>query len=93
MLKNKKDTYMGKVKLTLTVDERVVANAKLLARQQHTSLSAMIEQLLTPVDTNIPESVSAIPSALHLRGIAKGPLSKKTDKQIRDMMYKDRYGL
>lgn len=39
---------MGKVKLTLTVDERVVANAKLPAKHQRKSLSQMIEQLLTP---------------------------------------------
>jgi hypothetical protein len=85
---------MSKVKLTLTVDERVVANAKQLAKQQHKSLSAMIEQLLVPAAANLPESVVLIRSnALRLRGIAKSTLSHKTDKQIRDMMYKDRYGL
>jgi hypothetical protein len=84
---------MGKVKLTLTVDERVVANAKRLAKLQHKSLSAMIEELLAPVDNSLSESVPAIPNALNLRGIAKSSLSQKTDKQIRDMMYKDRYDL
>ncbi|WP_020601781.1 DUF6364 family protein [Spirosoma spitsbergense] len=84
---------MGKVKLTLTVDERVVANAKRLAKLQHKSLSAMIEELLAPVDNSLSESVPATPSALNLRGIAKSSLSQKTDKQIRDIMYKDRYGL
>ena len=84
---------MGKVKLTLTVDERVVASAKLLAKQQRKSLSALIEQLLTPANITLPESAPALPTALSLRGIAKGTLSKKTDKQIREMMYKDRYGL
>lgn len=84
---------MGKVKLTLTVDERVVANAKLLAKQQRKSLSQMIEQLLAPNESDLSESVPTIPSALRLRGSAKSVLSKKTDKQIRDMMYKERYGL
>lgn len=84
---------MGKVKLTLTVEERVVAHAKLLAKQQRKSLSEMIEQLLTPADASLPETPVGIPKALALRGIAKGPLSQKTDKQIRDMMHKDRYGL
>ena len=84
---------MGKVKLTLTVDERVVVSAKLLARQQRKSLSQMIEQLLTPDKGSLPESAPNIPSALRLRGSAKGTLSRKTDKQIREMMYKDRYGL
>lgn len=84
---------MGKVKLTLTVDERIVANAKLLAKHQRKSLSQMIEQLLAPTDSSLPESPQVIPSALRLRGSAKGILSRKTDKQIRDMMCKDRYGL
>ncbi|SOD99742.1 DUF6364 family protein [Spirosoma fluviale] len=84
---------MGKVKLTLTVDERVVASAKLLARQQRKSLSAMIEELLNPVSSVLPETAPAMPGALQLRGIAKGSLSQKTDRQIRAMMYKDRYGL
>ncbi|QKZ12958.1 DUF6364 family protein [Spirosoma sp. KUDC1026] len=84
---------MGKVKLTLTVDERVVSHAKLLARQQRKSLSAMIEQLLSLDDSSQPDTASTIPTALRLRGIAKGTLSKKTDKQIWEMMYKDRYGL
>ncbi len=58
---------MGKVKLTLTVDDRIVANAN----------------LVSPVQ----------PTALSLLGSAKGLLSRKTDRQIREMMYKDRYGL
>ena len=82
---------MGKVKLTLTVDERVVVYAKILAKQQQKSLSKMIEELLTPADSTLPETSLQIPSALALRGIAKSSLSQKTDKQIRDMMYKDRY--
>lgn len=84
---------MGKVKLTLTVEERVVAHAKLLAKQQRKSLSEMIEQLLTPADVPLPEAPVSIPNALRLRGIARGTLSQKTDRQIRDMLYKDRYGL
>ncbi len=84
---------MGKVKLTLTVDERVVANAKLMAKKQRKSLSEIVEQLLSPADISLAEMAPAIPSALTLRGIAKGTLSRKTDKQIREMMYKDRYGL
>lgn len=84
---------MGKVKLTLTVDERIVASAKLLAKQQRKSLSEMIEQLLTPAAVSLPESAPAIPTALALRGAAKGRLSHKTDRQIREMMHKDRHGL
>ncbi|WP_375447554.1 DUF6364 family protein [uncultured Fibrella sp.] len=84
---------MGKVKLTLTVDQRIVAGAKLLAKQQRKSLSAMIEELLTQAVISLPEAIPAVPTALRLRGTAKSALSQKTDKQIREMMYKDRYGL
>ena len=69
-------------------------NAKLLAQKKQQSLSAMIEQLLTAANVGTVENTSpTMASALRLRGIAKGSLSRKTDKQIRDMMYKDRYGL
>lgn len=85
---------MGKVKLTLTVEEQVLIDAKRLARKNQQSLSAMIEHLLTTATIdptgNEAETVS---NALALRGIAKGSLSRKTDKQIRDIMHKDRYGL
>jgi hypothetical protein len=53
----------------------------------------MIEQLLSPTDSGQLDTTASIPTALRLRGIAKGALSPKTDKQIREMIYKDRYGL
>jgi acetylglutamate synthase len=88
---------MGKVKLTLTVEEQVVIDAKRLMRKNQQSLSAMIEQLITTATTAAGDSVGnkpkAMSNALTLRGIAKGSLSCKTDKQIRDIMHKDRYGL
>lgn len=85
---------MGKVKLTLTVDENVVLNAKRLARNKQQSLSAMIEQLLTSANiAPAGHEAGTVSNALTLRGIAKGSLSRKTDKQIRDMMHRDRHGL
>lgn len=85
---------MGKVKLTLTVEEKVVMNAKRLAQRKHQSLSEMIEQLLTTANIDpAGNEAETVPNALALRGIAEGSLSRKTDKQIRDMMYKDRYEL
>lgn len=85
---------MGKVKLTLTVEEKVVSNAKLLARRKQQSLSEMIEQLLTTANIDpAGNDAETVPNALALRGIAKSLLSRKTDKQIRNMMHKDRYGL
>ncbi|GAA4407973.1 hypothetical protein GCM10023187_29230 [Nibrella viscosa] len=85
---------MPKVKLTLTIDEDLLVSAKAVAKQRHTSLSGMIEQLLAGAgvvkgqDAPVTESV-----ALRLKGIAKSKLGKKTDKQIREMMYRDRYGI
>lgn len=85
---------MGKVKLTLTVEEQVVIDAKRLARKKQQSLSAMVEQLLTTVNIDpTGNKAERIPNALALRGIAKGSLSRKTDEQIRDMMHKDRHKL
>lgn len=54
----------------------------------------MIEQLLTTANIDpAGNDAETVPNALALRGIAKSLLSRKTDKQIRNMMHKDRYGL
>ena len=85
---------MGKVKLTLTVDKQVIANAKIIAQKKQQSLSDMVEQLLVSAGASTTqEQATNVPVALALRGIAKGTLSNKTEKQIREMMLKDRYGI
>jgi hypothetical protein len=85
---------MGKVKLTLTVEEQVVIDAKRLMRKNQQSLSAMIEQLITTAAGDpVGNRLKALSNAVTLLGTAKGSLSCKTDKQIRDIMHKDRYGL
>ena len=83
---------MSKVKLTLTVEEALIINAKIVAKNSRKSLSEMIENYLMtfkPSDKEITKSSSA----LQLRGIAKSSLSKKSDKEIREAMYQDKYGI
>ena len=85
---------MSKVKLTLTIEESVVAHAKILARRNRQSLSDMIEGFLVSAQSEkkMPRPAK-MSKALELRGIAKSTLSKKTDKQIRAMMHKDKHGV
>lgn len=83
---------MSKVKLTLTIEEAVVAHAKAVARRNRQSLSEMIEAFLSK--TNSDDSTSSeISTALELRGSAKSILSNKSDREIRAMMYRDKYGI
>jgi len=83
---------MSKIKLTLTIEEAVVAHAKAVARRNRQSLSQMIENFLSKNDSDdFTSSETSI--ALELRGAAKSVLSTKSDREIRAMMYKDKYGI
>jgi len=85
---------MAKVKLTLTIEESVVAYAKAKARRKRQSLSEMIEGFLASSQPAVESGrYQTLSKALQLRGIAKSILSKKSDKQIRAMMYHDKQGL
>jgi len=81
---------MSKVKLTLTIEETLIENAKMIAKNNKKSLSAMVEGYLSHLNL-LNMSFSKTSDALELRGIAKSPLSGKTDKEIKEMMYKDKY--
>lgn len=83
---------MSKVKLTLTIEEGVVAHAKAVARRNRQSLSEMIESFLSKTESD-GSTTSEISTALELRGVAKSVLSTKSDREIRAMMYKDKYGI
>lgn len=83
---------MSKVKLTLTIEEAVVAHAKSVARRNRQSLSEMIENFLSKTDSE-DSATAEISTALELRGAAKSILSNKSDREIRAMMYKDKYGI
>ena len=86
----KKTRIMGKVKLTLTIDDLIIENAKTFARSKKKSLSNLIEGLLKettisarPVETN----------AQKLRGISKSKFSEMTDKEILESQMSEKYGV
>lgn len=57
-------------------------------------LSEMIEGFLASSQPTVESRTNqTLSEALQLRGIAKSVLSKKSDKQIRAIMYRDKYGL
>ncbi len=83
---------MGKVKLTLTIEEDLVAKAKAIAKQSRVSVSEMIENFFNQVQA-VDNKTLVESQSFKLKGIAKSALSLKTDKQIKIQMYKDKYGL
>ena len=65
------DTYMGK--LTLSVDEAVVARAKRYATRRGTSVSRLVEQYLHLLSRARPNPDEQSPPVLtRLRGVLKG---------------------
>ncbi len=85
---------MPKVKLTLTIEESLVAHAKEMAQRRQLSLSQMVEEFLSSSKAARGYlSTKGMTKAQKLRGIAKSALSGKTDQEIKEMMHKERYGL
>ena len=84
---------MGKIKLTLSIDDALIMQAKAFAKSKNQSLSKTIEDYIssfTSVKVNVDEINS---EAEKLRGVAKSILSSKTDKEIKEMMYLDKHGV
>ena len=90
-----KSTKEPKVKLTLSVKKSAIEEAKKYAAITGTSLSNLFEDyLLSYARSNTKAELEKFSLADQLFGCAKdGPLSNMTDKEIKDMMVKDRYGL
>ena len=64
-------------KLTLSVDDRVVSNAKLYAKQRGVSVSQMVETYLSAVADPIPAGVGRTPVLNSVRGVLrKGDISE-----------------
>ena len=59
-------------KLTLSVDERVIARAKRYARVQGTSVSKLVERMLDVAAASPESSGAATPVLDRLRGSLKG---------------------
>ncbi len=78
-----------KTKLTLSIDTKVLAKAKKAAKKDKVALSALVESFLrkkykvNEMETPISDS---------LRGILKGKLPDLPYKELRDLMYTDKYG-
>ena len=81
---------MGKIKLTLTVENQIIERAKKVAREKNISLSSVIEKYLIN-DFLKAEKVAKISLAEKLGGIAKSKFGEKTDKEIKEMMLKDKH--
>jgi antitoxin component of RelBE/YafQ-DinJ toxin-antitoxin module len=58
-------------KLTLSVDERVVARAKQYAKHQGVSISEMVEAYLATVADPLPSATSDTPILRAVRGVLK----------------------
>ena len=88
-----------KVKLTLTVKKSAIEEAKKYASREGKSLSNIVEDYLVKysrTDNGNLQGGEEFENSLpyKLMGCAKGgPLDNMTDKEIKDMRIKDRYGL
>jgi hypothetical protein len=81
-------------KLTLSLDRQVVEDAKVLAKEKHTSLSRMFEDylrvLLSSKETPDAAKTSSVDS---LVGLVQEEDASKAYRQVRYEDLKQRYGL
>jgi len=78
-----------KTKLTLTIEQSVVEEAKRYARKNRKSLSSLIEEFLHQLTHKGKKQPAVVERT---KGILKGAYQGKTDKEIRDEIYKEKYG-
>lgn len=79
-----------KTKLTLTIEQSVVEEAKRYSRKNRKSLSALIEEFLHQLSHKSKTQPSVVETT---KGILKDAYKEKTDKEIRDKIYKEKYGI
>ena len=79
-------------KLTLSVDERVVAEAKRLAEQNRTSVSAMFSQFVRALASGEGEARRIGPLTRRASGLARLPADADADDLLTDALM-DKYGL
>lgn len=81
-------------KLTLSVDEDIIAKAKVFAKEKHTSLSKMVEDYLKTLLKSKDDKVKSKASILdELVGILKDPGPDWDPDQARYEYLKKRYDL
>lgn len=69
-------------KLTLTIDESVIAMSKQYARAKGQSLSQLVENYLKSVSLEVPEKDRIIPSVQKLVGVLKLPKHYDYKKEL-----------
>jgi Family of unknown function (DUF6364) len=79
-----------KAKLTLSIDEDVLPMAKRKAKINNRSLSEIVKDYLK---SNISNEKKDTPITDSLTGILKGKIPNKPYKELRKMMFKDKYGV
>jgi len=80
---------MEKVKLTLSIGEHLISLAKEVAKTNKTSVSELVSSYLSTFKT----ASERMYEADKLYGIAKSELSEMSDKQIKALMMKEKYGI
>lgn len=79
---------MPKVKLTLTIDDRLLERVKKVSKTRGKSLSGITEDFYKKISA----SGGQFSLANELRGCAAGSLSKKTDDEIKELYLKEKHG-
>lgn len=80
-----------KAKLTLSIDSKILAKAKKGAKKQKIALSRLVESYFEK--RYLQSELKETPIADSLRGVLKGKVPDLPYKELRDQMYKDKYGL
>lgn len=80
-----------KTKLTLSIDKSVLIRAKKAAKKENKSLSELVEVYLEKKYKSATKTETPITDSL--TGILKGKVPNLPYKELRDLMYKDKYGV
>ena len=80
-----------KVKLNLTIDEKIVAKSKLYAAKQKTSVSKLVEELLEKAISNEGNGKPKKSVVEKYAGTLSGKLSDENVKRIKDEYLMKKY--
>ena len=75
-------------KLTLTIDDTVIAKAKRYAKEQGSSLSFVIENYLKAITTKVEDDDELAPIVKSLKGSFKAPKDFDYKKELVDALSK-----
>lgn len=80
-----------KAKITLSIDKAVLEGAKVVAKKENKSLSELVEKYLKKKLRPLEKSKTPISDSL--QGILKGKVPDLPYKELRALMYKDKFGV